>query len=114
MCLPGIVCCPLSGATGESAGAGERAPFSTTAGHLASIPLHCPHPPEFPPRPPFLDAAHTSFSIPFFFGCDHDVVMDPIPTCVSEDRPNRYEVMTAGDYVHMRLSAVYANGMKKA
>jgi isopenicillin N synthase-like dioxygenase len=52
------------------------------------------------------------FSIPFFFGCDHDVVMDPIPTCVSADRPNRYEVMTAGDYVHMRLSDIYAAGVK--
>lgn len=39
--------------------------------------------------------------------------MDPIPTCVSADRPNRYEVMTAGDYVHMRLSEIYAQGMKK-
>ncbi|GMK56763.1 hypothetical protein CspeluHIS016_0306030 [Cutaneotrichosporon spelunceum] len=48
------------------------------------------------------------YSIPFFFGCDHGVVMDPIPTCVSSDRPNRYEVMTAGDYVHMRLSDIYA------
>lgn len=53
------------------------------------------------------------YSIPFFFGCDHDVVMNPIPTCVSEDRPNRYEVMTAGDYVHMRLSDIYAAGMKE-
>ncbi|KLT39575.1 Clavaminate synthase-like protein [Cutaneotrichosporon oleaginosum] len=52
------------------------------------------------------------YSIPFFFGCDHDVVMHPIPTCVSADRPNRYEVMTAGDYVHQRLSEVYAAGLK--
>ncbi|KAL1405007.1 hypothetical protein Q8F55_008625 [Vanrija albida] len=57
--------------------------------------------------------ARDRYSIPFFFGCDHDVVMDPIPTCVSEDRPNKYEVMTAGDYVHMRLSDIYAAGVAK-
>ncbi|WVQ78656.1 hypothetical protein IAT38_000743 [Cryptococcus sp. DSM 104549] len=47
------------------------------------------------------------YSIPFFFGCDHDVPLIPPETCVSEERPARYEVMTAGAYVHMRLSAVY-------
>lgn len=39
--------------------------------------------------------------------------MNPIPTCVSESRPNKYEVMTAGDYVHMRLSDVYSKGLEK-
>lgn len=33
--------------------------------------------------------------------------MNPIPTCVSDDRPNKYDIMTAGDYVHMRLSETY-------
>lgn len=48
------------------------------------------------------------YSIPFFFGCDHDVLMEPIPTCVTRDRPNQFEVMRAGDYVHMRLSETYS------
>ncbi|WVQ82711.1 hypothetical protein IAT38_004843 [Cryptococcus sp. DSM 104549] len=48
------------------------------------------------------------YSMPFFFGCDHDVPLIPPETCVSEDRPARYEVMTAGAYVHMRLSDIYA------
>ncbi|KAL7419268.1 hypothetical protein Q5752_006105 [Cryptotrichosporon argae] len=47
------------------------------------------------------------YSIPFFFGCDPDVRMEPIPTCVSAERPNKYEVMTAGNYVHMRMAEVY-------
>lgn len=48
------------------------------------------------------------YSIPFFFGCDHDVLMEPIPTCVTPERPNQFEVMKAGDYVHMRLSETYS------
>ncbi|KAK8866075.1 hypothetical protein IAR55_001226 [Kwoniella newhampshirensis] len=47
------------------------------------------------------------YSIPFFFGCDHDVPLIPPETCVTDDRPARYEVMTAGAYVHMRLSEIY-------
>lgn len=47
------------------------------------------------------------YSVPFFFGCDDEVDMEPIPTCVSEDRPNRYKVMKAGEYVQMRLNETY-------
>ncbi|GFZ45568.1 hypothetical protein JCM24511_03296 [Saitozyma sp. JCM 24511] len=54
------------------------------------------------------------YSIPFFFGCDHDVPLIPPPTCVSEERPVRYEVMTAGAYVHMRLSETYTVGKAEA
>ena len=50
----------------------------------------------------------TRYSIPFFFGCDHDVPLIAPATCVSEDRPMKYEVMTAGAYVHSRLSETYA------
>ncbi|EAL21748.1 hypothetical protein CNBC4500 [Cryptococcus deneoformans B-3501A] len=47
------------------------------------------------------------YSIPFFFGCDHDVPLIPPDTCVTADRPAKYETMTAGAYVHMRLSDIY-------
>lgn len=52
------------------------------------------------------------YSIPFFFGCDHNVPLIPPPTCVTKDRPPKYEVMTAGAYVHMRLSEIYAKGVE--
>ena len=47
------------------------------------------------------------YSIPFFFGCDHDVILTPPPTCVAEDRPWRYEPIKAGAYVKSRLDEVY-------
>ena len=31
----------------------------------------------------------------------------PIPSCVSPERPPKYEVVTAGDYVKARLKATY-------
>ncbi|KAI0274309.1 2OG-Fe-II oxygenase [Russula aff. rugulosa BPL654] len=47
------------------------------------------------------------YSIPLFFGTDYDVSLEPIAGCVSAERPPRYEVMTAGDFVKMRLQAMY-------
>ncbi|KAH9013037.1 hypothetical protein EDB85DRAFT_1899949 [Lactarius pseudohatsudake] len=47
------------------------------------------------------------YSIPLFFGTDYDVLLEPIAGCVSDERPPRYEVTTAGDYVKMRLQATY-------
>ncbi|KAI0292201.1 Clavaminate synthase-like protein [Multifurca ochricompacta] len=49
------------------------------------------------------------YSIPLFFGTDYDVLLEPIPSCVSAERPPRYEVVTAGDYVKMRLQATYGH-----
>ncbi|KAL7412746.1 hypothetical protein BDY24DRAFT_390939 [Mrakia frigida] len=48
------------------------------------------------------------FSIPFFFGTDHDVSLVPFSTCVSEARPARYEPILAGDYVRGRLEETYS------
>ncbi|KAG5721468.1 putative iron/ascorbate oxidoreductase [Termitomyces sp. T112] len=47
------------------------------------------------------------YSIPLFFGTNYDVLLDPIPTCISPDSPAKYEVITAGDYVKSRLEATY-------
>ncbi|EPQ54847.1 Clavaminate synthase-like protein, partial [Gloeophyllum trabeum ATCC 11539] len=49
------------------------------------------------------------YSIPLFFGTDYDVRLEPIPSCVSPDRPPKYEVMTAGEYVKERLKATYGH-----
>ncbi|KAH9922954.1 uncharacterized protein B0H18DRAFT_1016332 [Fomitopsis serialis] len=47
------------------------------------------------------------YSIPLFFGTDYDVKLEPIPSCVSLDRPPKYEDVTAGDYVKSKLQATY-------
>jgi len=47
------------------------------------------------------------YSIPLFFGTDYNVPLEAIPSCVSDDFPPKYEVVTAGDYVKSRLEATY-------
>ncbi|KAJ7205260.1 2OG-Fe(II) oxygenase [Mycena pura] len=49
------------------------------------------------------------YSIPLFFGTDYDVRLEPIPGCVSADRPAKYEVITAGEYIKARLQATYGH-----
>ncbi|KAG7444180.1 Clavaminate synthase-like protein [Guyanagaster necrorhizus] len=49
------------------------------------------------------------YSIPLFFGTDYDVKLEPIPSCVSTDRPMKYEVITAGEYVKAKLRATYGH-----
>jgi len=49
------------------------------------------------------------YSTPLFFGVDYNVKLEPIPSCVSADRPPKYEVITAGDYVKERLNATYGH-----
>jgi isopenicillin N synthase-like dioxygenase len=36
------------------------------------------------------------YSVPFFFGFDRKKVLEPIPTCVSENNPMKYPIMTGG------------------
>jgi isopenicillin N synthase-like dioxygenase len=47
------------------------------------------------------------YSIPLFFGTDYNVPLEALPSCVSDDFPAKYEVVTAGDYVKARLEATY-------
>ncbi|KAJ7681526.1 Clavaminate synthase-like protein [Mycena rosella] len=49
------------------------------------------------------------YSMPLFFGTDYDVPLEPLPSCVSPDRPARYEVVMAGEYVKRRLEETYAH-----
>jgi isopenicillin N synthase-like dioxygenase len=38
------------------------------------------------------------YSIPFFYGLDRKMPLEPIPSCLSKEHPMKYTVMTAGDY----------------
>ncbi|EGN97900.1 hypothetical protein SERLA73DRAFT_74151 [Serpula lacrymans var. lacrymans S7.3] len=49
------------------------------------------------------------YSIPLFFGTDYDVRLEPISTCVSSERPPKYEVVKAGDYIRTKLEATYGH-----
>ncbi|KAJ7062361.1 2OG-Fe-II oxygenase [Mycena amicta] len=48
------------------------------------------------------------YSMPLFFGTDYDVLLEPLPSCISADYPAKYEVVTAGEYVKRRLEETYA------
>ncbi|KAF8996158.1 2OG-Fe-II oxygenase [Cyathus striatus] len=52
-------------------------------------------------------SGHERFSIPLFFGTDYDVKLEPIPSCISPERPWKYEVITAGEYVKSRMESNY-------
>ncbi|KAJ4363882.1 hypothetical protein N0V83_009334 [Neocucurbitaria cava] len=45
------------------------------------------------------------YSAPFFWGFNRDTVLQPVPTCVSDQNPNKYPVMTAGEYYTWRTRA---------
>ncbi|THV04988.1 Clavaminate synthase-like protein [Dendrothele bispora CBS 962.96] len=49
------------------------------------------------------------YSIPLFFGTDYDVRLEPFPGCVTSERPMKYEVITAGEYVKSKLAATYGH-----
>ncbi|KAF6845507.1 2OG-Fe(II)oxygenase superfamily protein [Colletotrichum musicola] len=44
------------------------------------------------------------YSAPFFFGFDREKVLEPVPTCVSEENPMKYPVMTGGEYYAWRTN----------
>ncbi|KAK4950593.1 hypothetical protein LTR66_007637 [Elasticomyces elasticus] len=47
------------------------------------------------------------YSIPFFATADPDTVIEALPGTWGEERPKRYESMTAWEYVQMRMAALY-------
>ncbi|KAG0650736.1 2-oxoglutarate-Fe(II) type oxidoreductase hxnY, partial [Hyphodiscus hymeniophilus] len=51
------------------------------------------------------------YSIPFFFGLDRKMLLEPIPSCVSEENPMKYPVMTAGDYYLFRANKAKSKGL---
>ncbi|PVI04112.1 putative isopenicillin N synthetase [Periconia macrospinosa] len=42
------------------------------------------------------------YSCPFFFGFDTGMKLEPVPTCVSEDNPMKYSIVTSGEYLRWR------------
>jgi isopenicillin N synthase-like dioxygenase len=48
------------------------------------------------------------FSIPYFFGPNYDTLIDVMPSCISPDRPARYESVTSGEYSIGRFNETFA------
>ncbi|ROV96955.1 hypothetical protein VSDG_04128 [Cytospora chrysosperma] len=46
------------------------------------------------------------YSAPFFFGFNRQKLLEPVPTCVSEESPMKYPVMTGGEYYKFRARMV--------
>lgn len=44
------------------------------------------------------------YSAPFFFGFDRNKLLKAVPTCVSEENPMKYPVMTGGEYYAWRTN----------
>ena len=42
---------------------------------------------------------------------DDEVVLEALPTCVSETRPVKYEPIGAGEYLRERLEATYSSSV---
>ncbi|MCH8686119.1 isopenicillin N synthase family dioxygenase [Pedomonas mirosovicensis] len=58
-------------------------------------------------NPPPERARRPRYSMPFFLHFNPDVVIEPLPGCVSPDNPSRYpEPITAQDYLEERLREI--------
>ena len=58
-------------------------------------------------NPPGADARKPRYSVPFFLHPNPDVVLDPLPQCVSADNPSRYETsITSHEYLLQRLREI--------
>lgn len=44
------------------------------------------------------------YSLPFFFGFDHSMKLEAVPTCVSEENPMKYPITTSGEYQAWRAA----------
>jgi isopenicillin N synthase-like dioxygenase len=54
------------------------------------------------------------YSAPFFFGFDRSKMLQPVPTCVSEENPQKYPNMTCGEYYLWRTNAKKNSGRVQA
>ena len=58
-------------------------------------------------NPPGADARKPRYSVPFFLHPNPDVVLDPLPSCISANNPCRYDVsITANEYLQQRLREI--------
>jgi isopenicillin N synthase-like dioxygenase len=60
-------------------------------------------------NPPREQAMTQRFSLPFFHLPNHDAVIEPIPSCVSDATPARYAPVLAGDWAGARRDGRSAN-----
>jgi len=49
------------------------------------------------------------YAIPFFLGPNHDVVVQPVETCVGPGNPPKYEPLTYGDFTERLLTLNFAH-----
>lgn len=47
------------------------------------------------------------YSIPYFCGPDVEKTMECVPGCYGPDRPKKYGPTTVGEYINMRMNAIY-------
>lgn len=58
-------------------------------------------------NPPGADARKPRYSVPFFLHPNPDVVLDPLPSCVTAENPRRYDTsITAHEYLLERLREI--------
>lgn len=57
-------------------------------------------------------SGHERYSIPFFIDADYDAEFAPLPSCVSQDNPARYEAVTCGAHKYGRFVQSYPHLQK--
>ena len=58
-------------------------------------------------NPPNENARKPRYSVPFFLHPNPDVVLDPLPECVTPDNPSRYDAsLTSHEYLMQRLREI--------
>jgi isopenicillin N synthase-like dioxygenase len=58
-------------------------------------------------NPPGEQARKPRYSVPFFLHPNPDVVLDPLPSCISADNPRRYDdSITSHEYLQQRLREI--------
>ncbi len=53
------------------------------------------------------------YSVPFFWGFDRKMLLEPVATCVSDENPMKYPVITAGEYYAWRTNKQKTSGQRK-
>jgi isopenicillin N synthase-like dioxygenase len=59
-------------------------------------------------------SGHERFSIPIFFGADYEGRIKPLESCVSTERPARYEEISIQDYIQWRSQQTYVKEIDSA
>ncbi|MER8511276.1 isopenicillin N synthase family oxygenase [Mesorhizobium sp. M0894] len=49
------------------------------------------------------------YSIPFFIDADFDAIIEPLPSCITDSNPLRYNRVTCGEHKFGRFAASYAH-----